>query len=174
MCHAGESSAEPAPTFFPLAQPVGLPTVFKVARLQNIEPFMNTSKLLMTVLMASLLALTSGCFLFVVGAAAGAGAAGYAWVDGEVKTTEGFSMNQTWDASLAAMKDLEFTVTDKSKDALSGFLAAQSADNKTIKINLKYISKTSTEIRIRVGTFGDENLSRIILNKINSHLTSGS
>jgi hypothetical protein len=135
---------------------------------------MNKSKLLMAVLMASLLALTSGCFLFVVGAAAGGGAAGYAWVNGEVKTTEGSSLNQTWDASLAAMKDLEFTVTEKSKDALSGYVTAQTADNKTIKINLKYITNTSTEIRIRVGTFGDESLSRIILGKINNHLTGGS
>ena len=135
---------------------------------------MNKSNLLMAVLMASLLALTSGCFLFVVGAAAGGGAAGYAWVNGEVKITEGSSINQTWDASLAAMKGLEFTVTDKSKDALSGYVTAQTADNKTVKINLKYISNTSTEIRIRVGTFGDEDLSRIILGKINSHLAGGS
>ena len=135
---------------------------------------MNRTKLLMFGLMAALLVLTNGCFLFVVGAAAGGGAAGYAWVNGEVKTTEASSLNQTWDASLAAMKDLEFNVTDKSKDALSGNVTAQTADNKTIKINLKYISNTSTELRIRVDTFGDENLSRIILNKINSHLTGGS
>jgi len=135
---------------------------------------MIKSKLFMTVLMASLLVLTNGCFLFVVGAAAGGGAAGYAWVNGEVKITEGYSLTQTWDASLAAMQDLQFPVTDKSKDALSGYLTAQTADDKTVKINLKYISNTSTEIHIRVGTFGDESLSRIILNKINSHLTGGS
>ena len=135
---------------------------------------MNRTKLLMTVFMVSLLALTNGCFLFVVGAAAGAGAAGYAWVDGELKVTEASSLSQTWDASLATMKDLEFSVTTKAKDALSGNLTAQTADNKTVKIDLKYISNTSTEVRIRVGTFGDENLSRIILNKINSHLTGGS
>ncbi len=132
---------------------------------------MDKTKLLMTVFLASILALTNGCFLFVVGAAAGAGAVGYAWVDGEVKTTEAASLNQTWDASLAAMKNPEFTVTDKSKDALSGSVTAQTADHKTIKINLKYISNTSTDIRIRVGTFGDETLSRTILSKINSHVT---
>jgi hypothetical protein len=135
---------------------------------------MNKAKLLMTVLMASLLSLTSGCFLFVVGAAAGAGAAGYAWVDGEVKTTEGFSMTQTWDASQAAIKDLQFTVTSQSKDALQGDLEARDASNTAISVKLKYVSNTSTEVRIRVGTFGDENMSRIILNKINNHLTSGS
>ena len=132
---------------------------------------MNKSILLIPVLMASLLTLTNGCIL-AVGAAAGV--AGYAWVDGEAKATEAASLNQTWDATLAAMKDLEFTVTEKSKDALSGNVTAQTADDKTVKVKLKYISKTSTEIRIRVGTFGDENLSRTILNKINGHLTGGS
>ena len=129
---------------------------------------------MMTVLIASLLALTNGCFLFVVGAAAGAGAAGYAYVNGEEKTTVAFSMNQTWDASLAAMKDLQFPVTNQAKDALQGNLDARNASNTNISIKLKYIFNTSTEIRIRVGTFGDESLSRIILNKINSHLQTGS
>ncbi len=136
---------------------------------------MNKSKLLMTALMmTALLALTNGCFLFVVGAAAGAGAAGYAWVDGEVKTTEAASMNQTWDATQAAMKDLQFPVTSQVKDALQGDVEARNASNTNISIKLKYTSNNSTEIRIRVGTFGDESLSRIILGKINSHLPGGS
>jgi Protein of unknown function (DUF3568) len=135
---------------------------------------MNKTKLLMIGLLASLLVLTNGCFLFVVGAAAGAGAAGYAWVDGEIKTTESASMNQTWDAAQAAMKDLQYPVTAQSKDALQGELDARNASNTKISIKLKYISNTSTEIRIRVGTFGDESLSRIILGKINNRLTGGS
>ena len=130
------------------------------------------TKLLITVLMASLLALTNGCFLFVVGVAAGAGAGvgGYAWVNGEIKTTEGASLDRTWNATLAAMKDLEFPVTDQAKDALEANLTARNASNTNISIKLKNLSNTSTKIRIRVGTFGDESLSRTILNKINSLL----
>lgn len=125
---------------------------------------------MVTVLMATLLALASGCALFVVGAAAGAGAAGYAWVDGEIKTTESASMDRTWNAALAAMKDLEFPVTSQAKDALEANLTARNASNTSISIKLKNLSNTSTEIRIRVGTFGDESMSRLILNKINNHL----
>jgi hypothetical protein len=135
---------------------------------------MKSSKLLMTVLIAALLAFCSGCILFVAGAAAGAGAAGYAYVDGEVQTTEAAAMNRTWDACLAAMQDLQFPVTAQAKDALQGNLTARDASNTSIQIKLKYVSNTSTDIRIRVGTFGDESMSRIILNKINSHLQSGS
>jgi len=133
---------------------------------------MNKTKLLMTLSLAALLAFGSGCVLFVAGAVAGAGVAGYAWVNGEIKTTVSASLNQSWQASLAALNDLQFPVSSKSKDALEGELTAQNAKDTTIKVSLKYISNTSTEIRIRVGTFGDEALSRTILEKIRAHLPS--
>jgi hypothetical protein len=131
---------------------------------------MNKTKLLMTVLMASLLAFGSGCVLFVAGAAAGAGVAGYAWVNGEIKATEAASLTRTWEASLSAMADMQYPVTSQIKDALEGNITAHNAKNTDIKIRLKYVSNTSTEIHIRVGTFGDEAVSRIILNKIHEHL----
>jgi hypothetical protein len=135
---------------------------------------MNKTKLLLTVvLMVSLLALGSGCVLFVAGAAAAAGAGGYAYVNGEIESTEAASLNRAWDASLAAMQDLQFPVTSKAKDALEGNLTARNAKNTEIKIRLKYVTNTSTEVHIRVGTFGDEALSQTILTKIREHLQSG-
>ena len=131
-------------------------------------------KLLIPVLMASLLGFVNGCALFVVGAAAGAGAAGYAYVNGEIKTTESASLDRTWNATLAAMKDLEFPVTSQAKDALEANLTARNASNTSINIKLKKLDNASTEIRIRVGAFGDEPMSRVILNKINSRLQTGS
>ncbi len=133
-------------------------------------------KLLITVLMASLLAFVSGCGteLLLAGAGAGAGVGGYAWINGEVKTTEGASLDRTWNATLAAMKDLQFPVTSQAKDALEANLTARNASNTSISIKLKNLSNTSTEIRIRVGTFGDEALSRTILNKIDGRLQTGS
>jgi hypothetical protein len=95
-------------------------------------------------------------------------------VDGEIQSTEAASLSRTWNATLAALKDLEFPVVSQTKDALEGNVTARNAKNTTIKIKLKYVSKTATEIRIRVGTFGDESLSHTILDKINSHLQSGS
>jgi hypothetical protein len=132
------------------------------------------TKLLITALLASLLVVSNGCLLFVAGAAAGAGIGGYAWINGEIKVTEDASMDRTWSAVQAALKDLEYPVISQAKDALEGTVTARNASNTTISIKLKNLAKASTEIRIRVGTFGDEALSRTILNKINSHLQSGS
>jgi Protein of unknown function (DUF3568) len=49
-------------------------------------------------------------------------------------------------------------------------LTARNASDKRIVVHLKKMSDTVTEIRVRVGTFGDEALSRVILDKINQHL----
>lgn len=68
------------------------------------------------------------------------------------------------------MKDLQFPIIKQSKDAVQGQFTARNATDTKIEINLKKVSKHTTEIRIRVGTFGDESLSRLILEKIRSHL----
>jgi hypothetical protein len=128
------------------------------------------SKWPMIVAAAGLLALTNGCLLFVAGAAAGAGVGTYAYVNGEIKGSESAPLDRTWDATLAAMKDLQFPIIKQSKDALQGQLTARNASDTKIEINVKMMSKSTTEIRIRVGTFGDESLSRLILEKIKSHV----
>jgi hypothetical protein len=110
----------------------------------------------------------TGCIALVVGGAAGAGT--YAYVSGELKTTESASLDRAWSASQGAIKELQFKVTTEQKDALQGRLIARTAADKKVEVNLKKISDNTTEIRIRVGTFGDEDLSQLILQKIKKRL----
>src|SRR5262245_842241 len=124
----------------------------------------------LVLLCSALLLATSGCLLFVAGAAAGAGAAGYAYANGVLKATEPSPLDNVWSATIGAMKDLQYSVTKQAKDALTGDLTARTATDKKIEIQLKKLSDNSTEISIRVGTFGDENLSRVILDKIKNRL----
>ena len=108
--------------------------------------------------------LSIGCPAVLVGGAAGGGAVAY--IRGELKTTEEVSLNRSWKAAQMAMSDLEFTITDKEKDAFDARIHASGAGGKAIDVALKKISPTRTEIRIRVGLFGDESLSRQILQGI--------
>jgi hypothetical protein len=110
----------------------------------------------------------SGCAAVVVGGAAGVGT--YAYIRGELKVTENAVLDRAWSASQTAMKDLEFSVTTQQKDALQGRIIARTAMDKKVEINLKKISDNLTEIRIRIGTFGDEELSRVIIQKIEKRL----
>ena len=125
---------------------------------------------LMTVMAAALVILGAGCAAVLVGGAvAGAGVGTYAYVNGELKDTETVPLDKAWNASQAAMKDLEFPIITKTKDALQAEVKARTSGDKKILVKLKKVSDGVTEIRIRVGTFGDETTSQLILNKTKSH-----
>jgi len=128
------------------------------------------SKILFVASLAVATALGSGCALFVgaaVGGAAGVGT--YAYINGELQSSEAVTLNKAWDASLAAMKDLGYTVAEKQKDSQQAQLTALGPGDKKTQVSLKRKSDTVTQMGIRVGTFGDETLSRQILAKIKSH-----
>jgi hypothetical protein len=108
-----------------------------------------------------------GC-VAVIGAGAGAGTVAY--VKGELQTTYAASFNRTWDASLAALKDLGITVYNTQKDATEGNIEATKADGSKVKLNLKPTGSDTTAVKIRVGIFGDEEVSRTISNQISKRL----
>lgn len=128
------------------------------------------TKWLVMALAATLPVLGGGCAALVLGgAAAAAGVGTYAYLNGELRGTEAVPLDKAWDASQAAMQDMQFPIVTKSKDALQAQLTARTSTDKKIEITLKRISDATTDIRIRVGTFGDETVSRMILDKIKSH-----
>ena len=107
-----------------------------------------------------LLASTTGCVALVVGGAAGAGAIAYQ--RGALVSNESAGMESTWRACYSAIKDLQFNEVRNKKDALEGMIEARTGAGKTVTFNLHRLTDTTTELRIRVGTFGDEALTRQI------------
>ena len=130
---------------------------------------MKTKFTLLAVL-ASLIAFASGCALFAVGAA------GYAYAKGELKSTEPAPLDRTWDATVAAVKELQFPIVEQSKDALEARMVAKNAEDKDIRIKLKKVADNSTELHVRVGAFGDEAVSHEIWTEsanASSHVSLG-
>ena len=123
---------------------------------------MNYKKSLLTLMLGLSLLVNSGCPAFLIGGAAGTAV----YIAGELKSTEEVSLNTAWDATQKAMDDMELNITDKAKDAFDAELSASGAAGKKIKVALKKISNKRTEIRIRIGTFGDKSLSQQILETI--------
>jgi hypothetical protein len=112
---------------------------------------------------------SGGCALFLVGAGVVVGAGTVAYEGGELKAAENVSMDKGWNASLHAMQDLEFKVTESQKDALAGKIVARRADTTRIIVQIRRQTDQVTEFRIRIGTFGDEALSHFIYEKIKNH-----
>jgi len=110
--------------------------------------------------------LSSGCAGLVLAGGAAAGAGTYAYINGELNVTENASMSKSWAATRAAVQEMNLRVANENHDALTGRIHAKGSGNKDIYINLKSLSERETEIRIRVGVFGDEILSERILTHI--------
>ena len=122
----------------------------------------------LAVLMLISCGILAGCGAIIVGAAAGAGAVAY--IRGELEATEQAPIGEVFAATKAAVDDLEFKVLSADADAYEGKVRAETARGKDISIALERESDTVTTIRIRVDLIGDEDLSRLIHDRIREHL----
>ena len=107
----------------------------------------------------------------VIGAAAAAtGAGAYYYVKGDLKRTYDAPLDKTLDATVQALNELQMNVDSKQHDAFSGVIKGTLADGKSYTVNLKRLAENSTEVGIRIGTFGDRERSEAIHSKILSLL----
>ncbi|NGO39696.1 DUF3568 family protein [Limisphaera ngatamarikiensis] len=113
---------------------------------------------------------SSGCVALLVGGAAAAGAGTVAYVRGELQSTLDAPFDRAWTATVRALGDLGMPVTAQEKDGLSGRITARAAGDRKVTVQLRKVSGTATEVRIRVGTWGDEGASRQILEQIQHRL----
>lgn len=126
------------------------------------------TRLAMNLLCALVLVLNMGCAAALLAGGAAAGAVTY--INGELRTTLDRPMNAVWNATTMTMQELELTIQEQEKDALTGRIHALGATDNNIYINLKSVTENVTQIRIRINVFGDESLSRQIYRNIEENL----
>ncbi len=110
----------------------------------------------------------SGCFALAVGAAGGV--AGAVYVMGKLKDEVDHPVPVMHEATVAAMKDLELTLTEDKVDKLSAHMESAFSDGATIWIDIDSVSDSRSRVTIRVGVMGDEVRSRKIYDAIRQHL----
>ena len=114
----------------------------------------------------------TGCALFVV---AGAGAAGFGtaeYIGGELKQAYAAPMEKTWDAALTATEEGKMKVTEKSIDNLdqNRVIKGKTQEGKDFQISLEALAKDVTQVKVRIGIFGDEKSSKEIQERIAKNL----
>lgn len=114
--------------------------------------------------LAAVCLILQGCVAAVVGAGAGAGT--YAYVRGEYRTTYAHSLGKTYSATLAALKELQMPVVNSIKDLTDGTIDSKKGDGSDVKILLKSEGENVTSVKVRIGIFGDEAASKLIVSKI--------
>jgi hypothetical protein len=116
-------------------------------------------------LMAAALLLT-GCAALVVGAAAGGAAAGALYYNGELNADVDGTPPAVITATEKAFKDLIWAKETAAASQTDGLATARTATGKEVKVAVHAKTAQVSAVSIRVGTFGDENLSRLLLDRI--------
>ena len=111
-----------------------------------------------------------GCPLLLVGGGAVAGGGAAVYYRGRLRETLNAPLPQARKAAAGALEDLELPVLVDKADSLTGRLESRYADGKDVRIDLKAVVDTHTEVTIRVGTFGDKERAVAILHKMKNRL----
>jgi hypothetical protein len=125
------------------------------------------ARVLAALLVIAPLAWTFGC---IAVAAAGAGAGTVAYIRGELEGSVNAPLDAADRATNRAAEQLRFAKINEGSDALARIITLRTAEDKKIEVRLTRTSETITRVRIRVGLFGDEPLSRLLLEKIQANL----
>jgi hypothetical protein len=116
------------------------------------------------------LAATSGCFLVAVGAAGAAGAGTVAYVRGELDASLGSPYDPVVRAAEAAVQQLQFVTVKETKDAFTAEIVARTAEDKKVDVVVSREADNLTQVKIRIGVFGNEEMSRAVLDKLKQGL----
>jgi len=115
----------------------------------------------------------SGCLAVIAGGTAGlAGAAAYEYWKGAVRETIPADTSAVWQAAHASLADLGLPVIFSGNEGKTLLIESRSPRDEVIKIEIEPEKSSvpqavpKSEISIRVGTWGDEYLSRRILEQI--------
>src|SRR6185369_6313260 len=100
---------------------------------------------------------STGC---IAVAAAGAGAGTVAYIRGELDASLSNNLDVVDGATNRAIEQLRFAKISESADAIARVITLRTAEDKKIEVKLTRTSDAVTRVRIRVGIFGDETLSR--------------
>ncbi len=113
------------------------------------------------------ISISGGC---VAIAAAGAGVGTYAYVSGDLEKNIEAPIDRVYEAALAVMDEMQYAVKSRRKDGAEALIRAEQADETSVKISLESKGENLTHTSIRIGMFGDEAQSSLVLEKIESRL----
>ena len=108
--------------------------------------------------------------LAAIGAAAAVGTGAYIYTKGDLKRNYEASIDKTWQAAVKSVEDLGLSTESKQNDAFNGVIKGKMADGKSFTVSVKRLGENLTEVGVRIGTFGNREISETIHNKILSNL----
>ena len=130
------------------------------------------TKVLLGVVLSFFLFLNTGCIMLGLAAAGAAGGGYMAYNKGDLEILEPVAYDDAFNAVDATVQDLGMALQKREKKPLVGVVRAKSHYGKVI-YSLENAGEKMTQIRIRVGTFGDQAVQRQIYAKLRSNYGAG-
>ncbi|MFH0941163.1 MAG: DUF3568 family protein [Candidatus Omnitrophota bacterium] len=110
-----------------------------------------------------------GCVAVIAGAAGGAGTS--VWLSGKLSQEVNASFDKTLKATRSALKSMKLEVSRETVEKDIAQVMSKYTDGKTIWIDIRPITETSSKVDVRVGAVnGDEEASADILKRIQKYL----
>jgi hypothetical protein len=130
------------------------------------------TKFLLGTLLSGFLFLQTGCIMLGIAAAGAAGGGYVAYNKGGLEILEPVSYDDAFNAVDATVQDMGMALQEREKKPLAGVVMAKSHYGK-VTYSLENAGEKLTQIRIRVGTFGDQAAQRQIYAKLKANYGSG-
>ena len=111
---------------------------------------------------------SSGCFALLLGGAAGA--AGVVYIQGILEKNFDRGLKDTHTATLKALKAEDIFVKTDELNVANSEIKGEFDDGEKIQINIDALTEKSSKVKIRVGVFGDELKSNMIMSAIEKRL----
>jgi Protein of unknown function (DUF3568) len=112
-----------------------------------------------------MVSLLTGCAALFLGAAAGS-VAGALYYKGELQADVEATPQAVITATEKAFRDLLWAKETASASTTDGLATARTATGKEVKVTVTTKTPEVSTLGIRIGTFGDENLSRLLYDRI--------
>lgn len=93
-----------------------------------------------------------------------------AFIRGELEAAVANPIAEVFAAGEAAVLELQFKVTNSKLGEFNGYIRARESQGRKIVIDVEKKSPVVTKINVRVGLFGDQAISRLILSHIQEKL----
>jgi hypothetical protein len=117
------------------------------------------------------LLLTAGCvetMLLSAGATAGVGS--YKWMEGTMEKDYPRPIQDTWNAALAACRDLQLRITSQEYNPVDSHIEAIQPPDTNVKIQLISRPNQITTVKVRFGLMGNQDASAYFNRRIMVHL----
>lgn len=100
----------------------------------------------------------------------GAGSGTYNPVSGYLSWAYPVPLERGYQATLTALEELDLRIQTKTLDGLEGRVKAIRADRTAVQVYLKPLTDRTTEVQVKVGTFGDQEQAELIHKNIRTQL----